>query len=267
MPELPEVENVIRSLVKKVKDKKIIGVEIITPSIIYNRFDFIELVGNKTIKTLERRGKYIIVRLDEGNLLIHLRMTGKLLFDGIVSKHTHLRFDLMDGNYLLYNDVRKFGRISYMSNKELEIYLATKVGLEPALMEYTDFKNKLMHKGGPIKKNLLDQTIIAGIGNIYADEILYASGLHPLFETKSLLEADLSNLYLNIREILEKATEAGGSTIRDYVNGNGTAGEYQDAHKVYGRSGKKCDHCGCILEKTKVVGRTSTFCPICQRIR
>ncbi len=267
MPELPEVENVIRSLVKKLIGKKIIAVGVLTPSIVYNRYDFVELVQDKYITNLERRGKYIIIRLDNGNLLIHLRMTGKLLFDGIISKHTHVKFDFNNGHYLLYNDVRKFGRISYLNNEELEFYLATKVGLEPALMDYEDFKNKLSKKNGPIKKNLLDQTIIAGIGNIYADEILFASGLHPVFETKCLLEKDFFALYTNIREILEKATIAGGSTIRDYVNGDGTAGKYQDTHKVYGRGGKVCNCCGCILEKTKVAGRTSVYCPVCQRIR
>ncbi len=267
MPELPEVENVIRSLVKKISGNRIIDVEVITPNIIYNRLEFSDLVKDKIIITLERRGKYIIIKLNEGNLLIHLRMTGKLLYNGEINKHTHLKIDFIDGDYLIYNDVRKFGRISYLNDEELEFYLLKKVGLEPGLMEYNEFRDKLMKKNGPIKKNLLDQTLIAGIGNIYADEILFASGLHPLYETKNLLEIDLSNLYNNIRDILDKATIAGGSTIRDYVNGDGTAGEYQDAHKVYGHSGKECTCCGCILEKTKVVGRTSVYCPICQRIR
>ncbi|MDD2371838.1 MAG: DNA-formamidopyrimidine glycosylase [Firmicutes bacterium] len=267
MPELPEVENVIRSLVKKVSGKIIINIEIVTPNIIYNRMEFKDLVISKTIVTLLRRGKYIIIKLSEGNLLIHLRMTGKLLYNGEVNKHTHLRFKFLDGDYLIYNDVRKFGRVSYLNNDELEVYLNTKVGLEPGLMVFDEFKDKLMKKTGAIKKNLLDQTVIAGIGNIYADEILFASGIHPLFETKNLLESDLENLYNNIREILEEATIAGGSTIRDYVNGEGAAGAYQDTHKVYGKSGKECISCGCKLEKIKVAGRTSVFCPICQRIR
>ncbi len=267
MPELPEVENVIKSLVNKVSGKKIIAIEIITPSIIYKRTDFIDLVQDKTIVNLERRGKYIIIRLDEGNLLIHLRMTGKLLFNGEMSKHTHLILSFTDGDYLIYNDVRKFGRINYLSNKELDIYLKTKVGLEPGLMEFEDFKSKLKNKRGPLKKILLDQTVIAGIGNIYADEILFASGIHPLTETSKLVNVDYIKLYDNIRGILEKAIIAGGSTIRDYVNGDGTAGGFQDAHQVYGRGGKECNVCGCNLEKIKVVGRTTVYCPICQRVR
>ena len=267
MPELPEVENVIRSLVNKVSGKKIVSVEIITSSIIYKRNDFIDLVKDKTIVKLERRGKYIIIRLDVGNLLIHLRMTGKLLFNGEMGKHTHLRLDFTNGDYLIYNDVRKFGRINYLSNSELDIYLKTKVGLEPGLMEFEDFKSKLEHKRGPLKKILLDQTVIAGIGNIYADEILFASGIHPLKETSKLRVEDYELLYDNIRGILEKAIIAGGSTIRDYVNGDGTAGGFQDAHQVYGRGGKECNKCGCTLEKIKVVGRTTVYCPICQRVR
>lgn len=267
MPELPEVENVIRSLVNRVTGKKVESVEIITPSIVYKRTDFIDLVKYKTIVSLARRGKYIIMRLDEGNLLIHLRMTGKLLFNGEMGKHTHLRLDFTNGDYLVYNDVRKFGRINYLSSSELEIYLKTKVGLEPGLMEFEEFREKLEKKRGPLKKILLDQTVIAGIGNIYADEILFASGIHPLTETSKLEDEDYINLYNNIREILEKAIIAGGSTIRDYVNGDGTAGGFQDAHQVYGRGGKECNKCGCTLEKIKVVGRTTVYCPICQRIR
>lgn len=267
MPELPEVENVIRSLVNKVSGKKIVSVEIITPSIIYKRTDFIDLVKDKTTITLERRGKYIIIRLDEGNLLIHLRMTGKLLFNGEIGKHTHLKLDFIDGNYLIYNDVRKFGRINYLSNDELNIYLKTKVGLEPGLMELDEFKAKLINKRGPLKKILLDQTVIAGIGNIYADEILFASGIHPLTETSKLKDKDYIILYDNIRVILDKAILAGGSTIRDYVNGDGSAGGFQDAHQVYGRGGKECNICGCTLEKIKVAGRTTVYCPVCQRIR
>lgn len=267
MPELPEVENVIRSLVNKVTGKKVESVVVITPSIIYKRTDFIDLVKDKTIVSLERRGKYIIIRLDEGNLLIHLRMTGKLLFNGEMSKHTHLRLDFTNGDYLIYNDVRKFGRINYLSNSELDIYLKTKVGLEPGLMKFEEFKAKMEHKRGPLKKILLDQTVIAGIGNIYADEILFASGIHPLTETSKLKVDDYELLYNNIRGILEKAIIAGGSTIRDYVNGDGTAGGFQDAHQVYGRGGKECSSCGCTLEKIKVAGRTTVYCPICQRIR
>lgn len=266
MPELPEVENVIRSLVNKVTGKKVESVVVITPSIIYKRTDFIDLLKDKTIVSLERRGKYIIIRLDEGNLLIHLRMTGKLLFNGEMSNHTHLRLDFTNGDYLIYNDVRKFGRINYLSNSELDIYLKTKVGLEPGLMGFEEFKAKMEHKRGPLKKILLDQTVIAGIGNIYADEILFASGIHPLTETNKLLDEDYTNLYNNIRGILEKAIIAGGSTIRDYVNGDGTAGGFQDSHQVYGRGGRECNVCGCTLEKIKVVGRTTVYCPICQRV-
>lgn len=267
MPELPEVENVIRSLVGKVSGKKIESVEVLTPSIIYKRNDFMDLVKEKTIMTLDRRGKYIIIRLDKGNLLIHLRMTGKLLLNGEIGKHTHVILGLSDGSQLIYNDVRKFGRINYLSNNELEIYLKTKVGLEPGLMEFEDFKAKLMNKKGPLKKILLDQTVIAGIGNIYADEILFASGIHPLTETVKLEDKDYLVLFDNIREILEKAILAGGSTIRDYVNGDGTAGGFQNKHQVYGRGGKECNICGCTLEKIKVAGRTTVYCPICQRIR
>lgn len=267
MPELPEVENVIRSLVGKVSGKKIESVEVITPSIVYKRNDFMDLLKDKIIINLDRRGKYIIIRFDEGNLLIHLRMTGKLLFNGEIGKHTHLILSFSDGNQLIYNDVRKFGRINYLSNKELEIYLNTKVGLEPGLMGFEDFKSKLMNKKGPLKKILLDQTVISGIGNIYADEILFASGIHPLTETFKLDDEDYLVLYDNIRGILENAILAGGSTIRDYVNGDGTAGGFQDSHQVYGRGGRECNVCGCTLEKIKVAGRTTVYCPICQRVR
>lgn len=267
MPELPEVENVIRSLAVKITGKKIWSVEVLTQSIIYHRKDFKEVLEGRTIEKLDRRGKYIIVRLDRGNLLVHLRMTGKLLFNGEINKHTHLIIDFEEDGMLVYNDVRKFGRVSLLSNEELSAYLETKVGLEPGLMSFEEFRNKLSKKKGPLKKILLDQSNIAGIGNIYADEILFASGIHPLEETSRLNEEDYKILYDNIRRILEEAIVAGGSTIRDYVDGDGKAGGFQDCHMVYGRGGCHCNDCGCTLEKIKVTGRTTVYCPVCQGSR
>lgn len=267
MPELPEVENVIRSLIEKVRDKTIKDVEVITPGITYNRENFGMLIEGKKIKDIARRGKYIIIKLDDGNLLIHLRMTGKLLYNGEVGKHTHLTIEFTSGDYLIYNDVRKFGRVAYLNNEELSIYLNTKVGLEPLLMDYDKFKEKLQIKKGQIKKVLLDQGVIAGIGNIYADEILFASNIHPMTEINKLTEEDFKLLYKNIRTILDRAIKAGGSTIRDYVNSEGVAGGFQDAHLAYGRCGLPCKNCGCTMEKIKVAGRTTVYCPICQRLR
>ena len=265
MPELPEVENVVRGLKKNILNKKIYDVEVLTESIINGDQNFTQKVKGQIIEDIQRRGKYIIIKLNQGNLLIHLRMTGKLLYNGDKDKHTHLIIYLAQDTRLNYKDVRKFGRILYLSDSQLQNYLATKVGLEPLEMSFEEFSQRIMKKKGPIKKNLLDQGVIAGIGNIYADEILFASGLKPQYPTEKLDPADLKAIYENIKSILKIAIEAGGSTIRDYVDSTGKAGDFQNFHKVYGRFGQTCVRCNSSLDKTKIAGRTTVFCPDCQK--
>lgn len=268
MPELPEVENIVRTLREPLEGRILLDASVRTPSIVGGREGFGEALRGRRILALERRGKYILLRMDRGWLLIHLRMTGRLLLDGEEDRHTHVIFTLDDGSTLLYKDVRKFGRVLlFEDQKEMDAHLAARLGLEPGEMSYPEFRERMGRTRGAAKKVLLDQKIVAGIGNIYADEILHRCGIHPLAKVERMKEKDLKGLYAAIREILERAIAGGGSTIRDYVNSNGAAGGFQKDHQVYGRSGRECTGCGTILEKTKVAGRTTVHCPRCQKRR
>lgn len=265
MPELPEVENVVRGLRENIVGRSIDNLKIINDPILGKDKSRIKGIVGKSIEDILRRGKYIVIKLNDGAILVHLRMTGKLLYNEDEDKHTHLVFFFDDGNTLIYKDVRKFGRVLYLSDNELNEYIKAKVGIEPLEASLDDFIRVLSKKKGPIKKNLLDQGLIAGIGNIYADEILFASGIRPQFPTENLNDEDYWLIYENTKSILAEAIEAGGSTIRDYVDSSGKAGGFQNFHKVYGRSGLECVTCSTILEKTKVAGRTSVYCPKCQK--
>lgn len=265
MPELPEVENVVQGLRKNIIGKKIEKLEIISEAIVNRDVKRINRALKQNILAVKRRGKYIIIELEEGFLLAHLRMTGKLLYQGEIDKHVHLILKFADGSYLAYKDVRKFGRVIYLNKEELAAYLDKKVGLEPLEMSLQEFISKVKPKKGPIKKNLLDQGIIAGIGNIYADEILFTSFIKPQYSTEKLTEEDYKKLYDNMKSILSMAIEVGGSTIKDYVDSSGKAGGFQNFHKVYGRGGQSCNNCSQMLEKTKIAGRTTVYCPKCQK--
>ena len=267
MPELPEVENVIRSLREHLAGRVIDSVAVSTPSIVAWE-DLDERLRGRRVLSLGRRGKYIILRLDKGFVLIHLRMTGRLLYNGLPDAHTHAAFHLAGGDRLLYKDVRKFGRILFFEEEEgVQGYLDKRLGLEPGLMSYVEFRNRIRKKRGGVKKVLLDQGVVAGIGNIYADEILFHSRIHPEARVETLGDVRLKRLYASIRWILERATELGGSTIRDYVNSNGESGGFQKDHQVYGRGGGDCLRCGRKLRKIKVAGRTTVYCPACQKKR
>lgn len=268
MPELPEVQGVINSLKDILPGKIIQEVEIRQPSIVNHREDLPFLLPGNRILGFRRRGKYILLDLTAGTLLIHLRMTGKLLYEGVADRHCHVRFAFEDGSWLWYKDVRKFGRILYFDNEAaLQAHLSGKVGIEPMEMSEMDFLGVFGHARGSLKKVLLDQRLVAGIGNIYADEILFRSRLHPLMEAESLSRKQQKTLYLAIWEVLGEALAAGGSTIRDYADATGSPGAYQEEHAVYGRSSQPCIHCAATLRKTVVAGRTTVFCPACQRKR
>lgn len=268
MPELPEVEGVIRSLRPVLTGQTITQVQINTPSIVYLREDLELLLSGLKILGLRRRGKYIILDFDHGSLLIHLRMTGKLLHQGEVDKHSHILFTLESGEILLYRDVRKFGRVQYFEEEGvLQEYLNRRVGLEPLEMTFTEFKLALGRKKGDIKRILLDQKVLGGIGNIYADEILFECGLQPQGKVENLTQKDLENLYVAIQSIISNAIQAGGSTIRDYRDGLGKEGNFQQRHKVYGRAHLNCVQCGRTLVKNQTAGRTTVYCSYCQKMR
>ena len=268
MPELPEVENIVVSVASLLEEQEIESIEILHSTIVSGVPElFRKRVEGQRIKSLNRRGKYIVFELENGYVILHLRMTGQLLRGDLYDKHTHLKIHLTNGQIISYRDVRKFGGFIFLEKDELEFYFKSRLGLEPLKMTYEAFEGMLKGKRAPLKKVLLNQKIIAGIGNIYADEILFYSGIHPQKNVESLSKKQKEKLYEGIYVILQTAIEEGGSSIRDYVNSEGKEGGFQDQHQVYGRKGKMCYRCQTPLEKTTVAGRTTVYCPKCQTKR
>lgn len=276
MPELPEVEIVKRSLEKTVTGLTIKKVKVNLPKMVrtMGMQSFEDELYNKKIKNFARRGKYLLVKLT-GNLtmVIHLRMTGKLIYcpaDAPPSKHTHIFFELDNNYHLRFEDTRQFGKVILVPTRELGNVTGLKtLGIEPFDKNFTKefLKKHLRHKRAKIKPLLLDQTFIAGLGNIYADEILYRARINPEKLANNLTTREASNLFYAIQDVLTEGIKYRGTTVRDFVNGNGEAGRYQSRLQVYGREGKPCPHCGNIITRKKVGGRSSYFCPSCQKLR
>ena len=276
MPELPEVETVCRSLWPFLIGKTVEKCEVKEEKLIKSSTaaEFVQDICGSTFTAVNRRGKYILLETDKGEtLVVHLRMTGKLLISDKteeVGKHTHVRFILNDDQKeLRYDDTRKFG-ILYLGDRQKlsELNGLASLGYEPLSEEFTpqalaEMMRKCQKK---IKAFLLDQTKIAGIGNIYADEILFQAKIHPESVTKNITdEKVITALHFAIRDRLSQGIKYGGSSIKDYVNSFGESGSFQKMHKVYGKYGEACSECGTILEKITSAGRTSTYCPHCQK--
>lgn len=272
MPELPEVETVRRSLEPLLQGCTIKTAHVHYPGIIKHPDpkEFAVRIQGQTIEKVGRRGKYLILELSGGQtLVIHLRMTGRLTVceqAAELPKHTHLVFDLDDGRELRFNDVRKFGLVYLLANNDYrEAGGLFTLGPEPLEEAFTpeELAFRLGCKKVKLKAFLLDQTQIAGIGNIYADESLFCAGLHPERITDSLSEEEVFRLYQAIRSTLREGIACRGASIKDYVDGSGERGEFQERLKVYGRAGEDCT-CGRKLERITVAGRTTVYCPGCQ---
>jgi formamidopyrimidine-DNA glycosylase len=268
MPELPEVESVVRSLAPHLPGRKIVAAEFgsrhVTPG---NRASLARKLAGRTITSVTRRGKYIIIGLDEGTLVVHLGMTGQLLLDPASSapEHVHGVFHLDSGadfGALLYRDPRQFGSIAW--HKDLTKALG-KLGPEPLSISADEFAARLKKHKTRMKALLLNQSFVAGIGNIYADEILYSAKVHPLAIAARLSKPRVALVHQAMREILTLAIEHGGSSISDYVNARGEQGWFQIHHNAYGREGEPCLRCGAVIQKTLVAQRGTHFCPQCQR--
>jgi len=221
-----------------------------------NRKALANRFAGRTIESVKRRGKYIVMQLDQGTLTVHLGMTGRLLFDGSEDKHTHGVFTL-DRGTLVYNDSRQFGRIIW--NADL-----SHLGPEPLEISYEDFATRLKKRKTHMKSLLLNQSFVAGVGNIYADETLFASGVHPLAMSARLNPAKIQAVYESMRRILSLAIAKGGSSISDYVDAHGEKGWFQLEHQAYGREGEPCVVCGTPIKKILVTQRGTHFCPRCQ---
>ncbi|MBS4199942.1 DNA-formamidopyrimidine glycosylase [Bacillus sp. FJAT-49732] len=273
MPELPEVEVVRRSLVELVAGKKIIDVNVGWPKIIkrpeqYEQFQ--DALKGQTIHDVDRKGKFLVFLLDDYSLVSHLRMEGNYRLqktEDPVDKHTHVIFRFSDGKELRYRDVRKFGTMHLFSKgSEWTVPPLSNLGPEPFSDEFTFeyFKGKLMKTERSIKGVLLDQTVITGLGNIYVDEVLFRSRIHPLRIANTLTDQEILELREQASTTLKESIDAGGSSVNTYMNSHGLSGTYQNELKVYGRKDQECYRCGAAVQKIKVAGRGTHFCPTCQ---
>ncbi len=271
MPELPEVETVKKTLIKEVKGKKILSASIYWDNIIaypsVKKFE--KQIQNQIIHDIKRRGKWLMFELDSYYLLSHLRMEGKYYIRNNTDpkeKHQHVIFHFSDNTDLRYNDTRKFGKM-YLLKKEdaFNQKPLNELGLEPWDKNLTkEYLKQKFHKK-PIKTELLDQTIIVGIGNIYADEILFLSKINPKTIASNLTEKDLQNIINFTKKVLEKAIEKGGTTIKSYESSEGVHGKFQTDLLVHTK--KECPICHSKITKINVGGRGTYYCEKCQKER
>ena len=273
MPELPEVETIRRTLVQHVKDLKIEDIKLIWASAVCGWQDqtFEDLVTGRRIQTIDRRGKYLLIRLDADlTLIAHMRMTGRLNYyteNQEPEKHTHVVFHLEQGE-VHFSDVRKFGRIQAIptslcfSGSSLN-----KLGPEPLEREFTPevLKERFGKKKLSVKAALLDQHVLAGLGNIYADESLFQAGISPERGVDTLSDEEISKLHRAIQNVLQAGIDAQGTSFRDYRDANGEKGSFEQALQVYGRGGEPCKVCGQTLERIRLAGRTTVYCSRCQK--
>ena len=275
MPELPEVETVKEALNQTVKGQTIKDIELRYEPMVKNMSadEFKEKLINQTIQEVSRRGKYLVFHFDDYQLLSHLRMEGKYFYvdsNFELNPHVHVIFTLENGKRLLYQDTRKFGTY-HLYDKAIDLETTAPfqvLGLEPFATEFTPsyVKEKIQNKKKPIKSLLLDQTVVCGLGNIYVDEVLYRARLHPLTSSSELTDKDIENVVKYTVEVLARAIELGGTTIRTFSSSHGVSGTFQNELLVHQRKGENCYECHTPIEKIKVGGRGTYFCPTCQKL-
>jgi formamidopyrimidine-DNA glycosylase len=273
MPELPEVETIVRGLRAKITHLKFSRVAVNLRKCVQESPQvFASSLEGRRILLVERRGKNIIIRLSRGNtLLIHLRMTGGLRWvpsHAPLEKHTHIVFSFRGHPWQLrFLDSRQFGRLSVeKSGAGGNLDSLADLGPEPLEISVMEFVARVRSKRRAIKPMLLDQHFLAGVGNIYADEALHRAQIHPRQRVEMLEDKILHRLYYALRQVLRGAIRAGGTSVRTYVDANGSAGGFQKLLRVYGREGGACRSCGASILREKVGGRSSFYCPRCQRI-
>jgi formamidopyrimidine-DNA glycosylase len=271
VPELPEVETVRRRLAPLLEGRALAEVEIDDPRVTrpFDPLDVARELTGERVARADRRGKYLVLRFESGRaLLIHLRMTGALLTNGDRGPHTRAVLTLDDGSEIAYRDVRRFGTWLLLEPEEVETYLDARVGPEPLAAGYRarDLAAKLVARRAPVKAALLDQRTVAGIGNIYADEALWRARIHPLRPASELEPSEVKALHRAVRDALRRGLQRQGSTLRDYRLPDGEPGGMQHEFKVYGRGGEPCERCGTPIDKIRVAGRGTWYCPSCQRL-
>jgi formamidopyrimidine-DNA glycosylase len=278
MPELPEVETIRRGLEKKITNKRIIKIQVNLPRLIKKpkEHGFTARLKGTFVKNIKRRGKYIIFLLNSTDyLVVHLGMSGLLLYHKYIltlpkinEKHNHIILCFEDRSEMIYNDVRQFGKI-WLLKKDEKLSGIESLGFEPLEHHFTfnKFYQLLQSSKGNIKSLLMNQKKIAGIGNIYANEILFHAGIYPLRKVSSLTKDEARSVYFYIREILSKAIKFRGTTMLDesYRDSQGMKGQYRKLIMVYGKKGGICPFCGQPLEVIRIENRSSFVCPICQK--
>jgi formamidopyrimidine-DNA glycosylase len=277
MPELPEVETIRRQLNKLITGKKIKSVDVRLPKIVKAPLlAFRRALANAKIKIIVRRAKIFAITLDNGwTMLIHLKLTGQMLYQKkqntkqeAEGKYTHIVFYFSDGSRLLFNDLRQFGYIKLIKTGDLENYfLKEKFGPEPLDKKFTlaVFRKILRRRPkAKIKPWLMDQKNIAGIGNIYSDEILFAAGVHPLRRNQTLKPPEIKKIFNAIKKILTKAVKLRGTSASDYFDAYGREGNFLKELKVYGKERENCVKCNKGIKRVKINGRSAHFCPNCQ---
>ena len=274
MPELPEVETVCRALSKVIKNSRIKKIEFYRKDLRWQVKNNLEItLKNNIFIDPYRRGKYILIPTNTDKIfLIHLGMSGQIRIKkkDIVQKHDHMRLIVENNNkhfIITYNDSRRFGYIDLFKKKELrEHFLLSKIGVEPLGRELTieylqnNFKKRVIN----IKNALIDQKIIAGIGNIYASEILYKAKINPLRKVNSLSQNDLNSIITNTKIILKKSIDVGGTTIRDHMQPDGSLGYFKQKLQVYGKTNEKCKTCNSFIVKEVISNRSTFICRHCQ---
>lgn len=279
MPELPEVETIARTLAPQIVGKYIHSVETLLPRSLAAGGEMIpQIIGAKIIRVF-RRAKLLLVEITKDNnvylMAFHLKMTGRFFVhpkstDAL--KHTRIIFDLADSqnnatDRLFFDDIRTFGYCRIMQPQDLPHWpFWQKLGLEPLETTASVLAQAIHTHNKIIKGALLDQSIIAGIGNIYADEALFQAGLHPKQKANTIGLSKLNELGTALQKILQKSIDECGSSIRDYRDANGDAGSFQNSFAVYGRKGQNCKVCQTVLQGDTVAGRGTTFCPNCQKL-
>jgi formamidopyrimidine-DNA glycosylase len=276
VPELPEVESVRRRLAPVLEGRVFEQVRIADPRLTrpFDPDDVARELDGERVALVDRRGKYLIVRFESGRaLLVHLRMTGSFHYsaDGTLPEDAHRRavVTLDDGSDVAYRDVRRFGTWVLLEPDEVDAYVDARVGREPLANTYRakHLAERLAGRRAPVKAAILDQRTVAGVGNIYADEALWRAKVHPLTPANELTPDEVKALHKGIRASLQAGVRRQGSTLRDYQLPDGSSGTAQERFKVYGRTGLPCPRDGTPIDKIRVAGRGTWYCPTCQVYR
>lgn len=259
MPELPEVETIVRSLAPALAGRRLLAAAFLAPRVLRGAPE--PALAGHVVEEVVRHGKHILLRFDHGTLAIHLGMTGKLLIDGVETPYLRARF-AFDGCRLLFDDIRQFGRMAWAESLPPNV---ARLGPDPFEIDAGAFAARLRARRGRVKTLLLNQTFLRGLGNIYVDEALFRAGIRPLAQAARVSATRARALHAAIVEVLGEAIAAGGSSISDYVDTEGRRGGFQESHRVYGREGKPCLVCGAPIERIVVTQRGTHFCPKCQK--